>query len=95
MAFLLYRAGALDMVTRHQAEYAWKQISSRGWRTREPQETDFPYEEPTAFPELLHIHGNTLGYDLQTIGNLIVSNVSDVQRLYQPYLNRRGLYAIK
>lgn len=95
MAFLLYRAGALEMVTRHQSEYAWKQISSRGWRTREPQETDFPYEEPTAFPELLHIHGNTLGYDLQTIGNLIVSNVSDVQRLYQPYLNRRGLYAIK
>lgn len=95
MAFLLYRAGALDMVTRHQSEYAWKRISSLGWRTREPQETDFAYEEPTAFPELLHIHGNLLGYDLQTIGALISSNVSDVQKLYRPYLNRRGLYAVK
>ncbi|MFN4358144.1 helix-turn-helix domain-containing protein [Sphingopyxis alaskensis] len=95
MAFLLYRAGALDMVTKHQSEYAWKRISSLGWRTREPHETDFPYEEPTAFPELLRIHGDLLGYDLQTIGELIASNVSDVQKLYRPYLNRQGLYAVK
>lgn len=95
MAFLLYRAGALEMVTRHQSEYAWKRISSMGWRTREPQETDFPYEEPTAFPELLHIHGNVLGYDMQTIGELISLDVADVQKLYRPYLNRQGLYAVK
>jgi Zn-dependent peptidase ImmA (M78 family)/transcriptional regulator with XRE-family HTH domain len=95
MAFLLYRAGALDMVTRHQSEYAWKRISSLGWRTREPEETDFPYEEPTAFPQLLHIHGNVLGYDLETIATLISSNVSDVQKLYRPFLNRQGLYAVK
>lgn len=95
MAFLLYRAGALDMVTRHQSEYAWKRISSLGWRTREPQETDFPYEEPTAFPELLRIHGELLGYDLQTIGALIASNVSDVQKLYRPYLHRQGLHVVK
>jgi Zn-dependent peptidase ImmA (M78 family)/transcriptional regulator with XRE-family HTH domain len=95
MAFLLYRAGVMDMVTRHQSEYAWKRISSLGWRTREPQDTDFPYEEPTAFPELLHIHGNLLGYDLKTIGALIGSNVSEVQKLYRPYLNHQGLYAVK
>lgn len=95
MAFLLYRAGSLEIVTRHQSEYAWKRISSLGWRTREPQETDFPYEEPTAFPELLHIHGNLLGYDLKTIGALISANVADVQKLYRPYLNRQGLYAVK
>lgn len=95
MAFLLYRSGALDIVTRHQSEYVWKRISSLGWRTREPHETDFPYEEPTAFPELLHIHGNLLKYDLQTIGALIASNAADVQKLYRPYLNRQGLYAVK
>ena len=95
MGFLLYRTGALELVTRHQSEYVWKQISMRGWRTREPQETDFAYEEPTAFPELLHIHGNLLGYDLQTIGAFIASNIADVQKLYRPYLNRKGLYAVK
>jgi len=30
MAFLLFRAGALELVTRHQSEYAWKQVSMRG-----------------------------------------------------------------
>ncbi len=97
MAFLLYRAGALDMVTRHQAEYAWKRISSLGWKTREPHETDFPYEEPTAFPELLRVHGELLGYDLQTIGDLVSSNLTDLQRMYRPYLGKSkgGLYVVK
>ncbi|WP_033921227.1 helix-turn-helix domain-containing protein [Sphingomonas sp. 37zxx] len=97
MQFLLYRAGALGIVTRHQTEYVWKRISSLGWRTREPQETDFAYEEPTAFPELLKLHDHTLGYDLHTIGNLVSSNAADLQRLYRPYIGKgkAGLYAVK
>jgi Zn-dependent peptidase ImmA (M78 family)/transcriptional regulator with XRE-family HTH domain len=29
MALLLYRAGALDVLTRHQSEYLWKKLSAR------------------------------------------------------------------
>jgi Zn-dependent peptidase ImmA (M78 family)/transcriptional regulator with XRE-family HTH domain len=97
MAFLLYRAGATDAVTRHQTEYVWKKISSMGWRTREPQETDFPYEEPTVFPGLLKMHGDLLGYDLETISKLVSASIPDLQRLYRPYLGRgkAGLYLVK
>lgn len=97
MAFLLYRAGATDAVTRHQTEYLWKKISSMGWRVREPEETDFPYEEPSVFPQLLKMHGNVLGYDLETIGQLVNANVADLQRMYRPYLGRgkAGLYVVR
>ena len=97
MAFLLYRAGAVDAITRHQSEYAWKRISSLGWRSREPQETDFDYEEPTVFPGLLKMHDEVLGYDLATIGQLVSFGVADLQRMYRPYLGRgkAGLYVVK
>ncbi|MCA8940866.1 MAG: ImmA/IrrE family metallo-endopeptidase, partial [Planctomycetes bacterium] len=97
MAFLLYQASATDSITRHQATYAWKKISYMGWKIREPQETDFPYEEPTVFPALLKIHSDTLGYDIETIGQLLSSSTSDLQRMYRPHLGRGkpGLYVVK
>lgn len=97
MAFLLYQMGARQMVTRHQTEYVWKKISSLGWRLREPEETDFPYEQPSVFPELLRIHGEVLGYDIDTIGELVSTSTVDLQRMYQPYLGRgkSGLYIVK
>jgi len=97
MAFLLYRAGAIDAITRHQSEYAWKKISSMGWRQREPHDTDFPYEEPTVFPALLKLHSDTLGYDLQTIGRLVSAQPHDLIRLYRPHLGtgKAGLYVVK
>lgn len=97
IGYLLYRAGATEAITRHQSEYAWKKISSLGWKTREPQETDFPYEEPTVFPALLKMHRDVLAYDLNTIGRLVHSHVPELQRLYQPYLGhgKPGLRIVK
>ena len=97
MAFLLYRAGEIEGITRHQAEYLWKKISALGWRTREPQETDFPYEEPTVFPELLKMHSEELDYDWSTLQVLLNTNVSDLQRFYGTQLSkgRAGLYVVK
>jgi Zn-dependent peptidase ImmA (M78 family)/transcriptional regulator with XRE-family HTH domain len=97
MAFLLYRIGFLDIRTRHQTEYLWKRMSSLGWRTREPEETDFSYEEPTVFPELLKIHGEVLGYDIEEFSQLVSGNSGDLQRMYRPFFARanKGLYAVK
>lgn len=97
MAFLLYRAGATEAITRHQSEYAWKKINSLGWRLREPQETDFPYEEPTVFPRLLKMHIDALGYDLDTISRLVSTSRADLQQMYGSYLGRgkAGLFVVK
>lgn len=97
MSFLLYRAGAIDAVSRHQTEYLWKKMSALGWRTREPEETDIPYEEPTVFPRLLKMHSEDLAYDWGTLEALLNTGVSDLQRIYGGYLGKGKprLYVVK
>lgn len=97
MAFLLYNAGALDVLTRHQSEYLWKKISALGWRTREPEDTDFPYERPTVFPRLLKIHSDDLEYDIFSLERLLSTGAGDLQRIYGTQLGRGrpGLYVVK
>lgn len=90
MAFLLYRAGAIGAVTRHQTEYLWRKLSALGWRTREPQETDFSHEMPTVFPRLVQMHGDDLAYDLKGLQQLLSANSSDVIRMYHSYLAKAG-----
>jgi Zn-dependent peptidase ImmA (M78 family)/transcriptional regulator with XRE-family HTH domain len=90
MAFLLYRAGAIGAVTRHQTEYLWRKLSALGWRTREPQETDFAHEVPTVFPRLVQMHGEDLAYDLKGLQQLLSANSSDVIRMYHGYHAKGG-----
>ncbi|HUB16204.1 MAG TPA: ImmA/IrrE family metallo-endopeptidase [Acetobacteraceae bacterium] len=86
MASLLYRAGHLGLINRNQSEYLWKQISALGWRMREPQETDFPHEEPTVFPRVLRLHSDGLGYDVNDFAKLLHANTNDVRQLYGDYI---------
>ena len=97
MAFLLYRAGAIDAITRHQSEYLWKKISALGWRTREPEETDFPYEQPSVFPRLLRMHSEDLQYDLRGLEALLSTTAGDLQRLYGALVSggKKGLYVVE
>lgn len=91
------RAVGIEAITRHQSEYLWKRMSALGWRTREPQETDFPYEEPTVFPKLLKMHSDDMAYDWATLQKLLHTDISDLQRFYGSYLGRGkpGLYVVK
>jgi Zn-dependent peptidase ImmA (M78 family)/transcriptional regulator with XRE-family HTH domain len=97
MASLLYRAGHLGLINRNQSEYLWKQISGLGWRTREPQETDFSPEEPAVFPRVLRLHSDALGYDLDDFAKLLHANQSDIRRLYGAYIEekRPRLFVVK
>ena len=97
MAFLLYRAGALELLTRHQSEYLWKRLSALGWRTREPQDTDFEPEQPTVFPRLIRLHSDELQYDLSSLAVLLNTSVSDLQNMYGLHLGKGkpGLYVVK
>ena len=97
MGFLLYRAGALDVVTRHQSEYLWKKLSSLGWRSREPQETEFAPEEPSVFPRLVRLHTNDLQYDLPDFESLLCIRAKDLRSMYGQHLGKgkSGLYLVK
>ena len=89
VAFLLYRVGALNVLTRHQTQYLWKKLSSLGWRMREPPETDFPPEAPTVFPRLVRLHSDDLEYDLASLEDLLNTRVGDLQGFYGSYLGKR------
>lgn len=95
MAFLLYKASAADVINRHQSEYLWKKLSGLGWRTREPEETDFAYEAPSVFPKIIRYHAEHLGYGVKELQGLLNSDTSDIQRLYGQQLGKNRLYAIK
>ncbi len=94
MAFLVYRISALDMITRHQAEYLWKKLSALGWRTREPEDTEFPPETPSVFPALVRMHSEQLGYDMIGLERLLNIDTSDIRRMYGSFLTKNRLYAV-
>jgi hypothetical protein len=82
MAFLLYQAKETGCLTPYQSEYLWKQISLKGWRTREPVETDFPHENPTLFPRILTIHVEDLNYGVKEFAELFHLEANDLRQLY-------------
>ena len=88
MAFLLHRSGKLNILTRHQAQYLWKKMSALGWRTREPQETDFAPEEPSVFPRLIQLHFEVLEYDLTELEKLLNTSIEDLRLIYGSYLGK-------
>ena len=96
MAFLLYHAGRSALINRHQSEYLWKQISGLGWRTKEPQDTDFDHENPSLFTRILRLHSEDLDYDVRGLGELLHAAPNDVRRFYGSLISdkRARLYVV-
>lgn len=82
MQALLMRANALGYVTPNQSRYLWQQISSRGWRLREPPELDFEREKPSVLPSILDAHLNQLGYTIGDLSNFIPIHEHEFARMY-------------
>jgi Zn-dependent peptidase ImmA (M78 family) len=82
MQALLTRAGSLNLVTKNQAHYLWKQISARRLRFREPPELDFEPESPTVIGTMLRVHMETLGYSASELAMLLHIREHDLQSFY-------------
>jgi hypothetical protein len=82
MQFLLFQAKEIEALSSHQSQYLWKQISMKGWRTREPVETDFAHEVPTLFPRVLNLHLNDLKYGVPEFSELFHLLPNDLRYLY-------------
>jgi len=81
---LLMCAKSLGLVDANQNRYLWQQISSRGWRLREPPELDFPHEQPTVLPSMIRSHIRHLGYTLADLARLVPLHEHDFTKLYGP-----------
>ena len=82
MAALLMRAHKLKFLSDSQHTYLWKQISARGYRLREPPETDFPHERPEVLEKIIRLHLQSLGYTDQDLSKILHMHEREIRSLY-------------
>lgn len=83
MAALIVRATTLGKIDRYKAEYLWRQMSSRGFRTKEPSSVDFEKEKPTLIDALIKNFTNNMGYWPSDLENLLHLRYQELSRMYQ------------
>jgi Zn-dependent peptidase ImmA (M78 family)/transcriptional regulator with XRE-family HTH domain len=82
MQALLMRASGLGLLSSNQSRYLWQQISTKGWRLREPADVDFPSEIPTVLPSIVASHLNDLGYTLGDLTGLLRIHGGEFTEMY-------------
>ncbi|WP_440978599.1 helix-turn-helix domain-containing protein [Sphingomonas pseudosanguinis] len=98
VASLLYKFGKSGFLTANQASYLWKQLSSRGWRVREPDETQFPTEKPNLYQHIIDLHATGMGYSSTDLSRMLHVLQDDLNNLYgiQPSMpSERRLRIVK
>ncbi|MCJ2089920.1 XRE family transcriptional regulator [Methylobacterium sp. E-005] len=82
VASLVYRAKKYGYLTDNQSDYLWRQISMRGWRKREPDETQFLAETPSLYQHVIDLHEKDLGFDVNDFAKMLHISINDVRNLY-------------
>lgn len=82
VASIVYRASKSGLLSENQSSYLWRQISAKGWRKREPDETQFDYESAKLFTHVLSLHEKDLGYDAADFGRMLHLSANEVRTLY-------------
>ncbi len=82
MAALLFRAKTIGAITANQSQYLWRQMTKMGYRQVEPPELDFAAEEPSIHPEIISVHIQNLGYDMNDLCAALHSFEDDVRRMH-------------
>lgn len=82
VASLLYKAGKYNFLSKNQSEYLWKQLTARGWKIREPDETQFAVEEPRLYERIVSMHLTDMGYAPEDLMKMLQVNEADLNKLY-------------
>lgn len=82
VASIIYRASKHGLLSANQSSYLWRQISAKGWKKKEPDETQFDYESSQLFTHILSLHEKDLGYDAADFGRMLHLSANDVRVLY-------------
>lgn len=82
MQGILYAIQREGIVTANQANYLWKQISAKGWRTREPANLDFDHDLPRVMPTIVTSHIEELGFEKSELAKLARVYEEELDALY-------------
>ncbi|MGJ8588538.1 MAG: helix-turn-helix domain-containing protein [Yoonia sp.] len=82
MQSLLMSASTVGAITTNQARYLWTQISSRGWKTREPVSLDFPFDAPSVLPAILDAHLKDFGFQVSELAMICHMHEGEFREFY-------------
>lgn len=82
MSAIIRRAKELAMLTINQYTYLNRQMSVKGYRTREPAEFDIPKETPTIIKQIIDLHINQLNYSKEELANMLKLFPNDLEAMY-------------
>lgn len=91
MAALIVRAKTLRKIDDGASSYLWRQMSMRGYRTKEPENLDIRPESPSLIPALLENLTDGMGYteaDMEQVLHLHYSEIADLYSIPRPTANR-------
>ncbi len=91
MAALLMRARDLNKVTERKERYLWSQMTSAGFKTREPAELDVAPEQPRLLREIIQVHQDELGYGAAELSELIALYDDEARELYDVKATRQEM----
>ncbi|HVX90745.1 MAG TPA: XRE family transcriptional regulator [Candidatus Paceibacterota bacterium] len=80
MASLLYRANTLGCISDRKLKSL--RIELAPFRKREPAELDIPRERPALLGEVINIHLEQLGFDIQELAVFLAMNVDELMEWY-------------
>ncbi len=92
MASLIVRATTLGRIDRNRATYLWRQMSSKGFRTKEPLSLDFPREEPSLIRALVENLTEELGFGQEELCKALHLHYDEISRMYA--LNRGNVLRV-
>lgn len=82
MAALIVRATTLGRIDKNRSSYLWRLMSSRGFRTKEPESLDFPREEPTVVKALVKNLTEELDYSEQDLCSALHLYYDELASIY-------------
>ncbi|KRS16691.1 helix-turn-helix domain-containing protein [Roseovarius indicus] len=82
MQGILYAAQREGIVSKNQAKYLWTQISSRGWKTREPASLDFEHDPASVLPTIIKTQIKDLGFEKKDLVRLSNLHENEFDRFY-------------
>jgi Zn-dependent peptidase ImmA (M78 family)/DNA-binding XRE family transcriptional regulator len=88
---LIENAFRLGVINERQRQYLWIQLSSKGYRLREPVE--LVREQPTLLREIVRAHIRELGYTTSDLSRMLHMNVDEFKNWYLP--EDSGLMLVK
>ncbi len=82
MQGLLYRAQSLNLLTKGEAAWLWRQFNMMRIKLREPPELDFPAEAPSVLSKMVIMHLHAFGYTEQDIAAMFHLHTHTFREMY-------------